>query len=193
MEQLPSSRIELIYPFLHCGVDYAELVLIADRKGRGCRLLESYICIFVCFASKAVHLELVTELTKETYMAALNRFIAFKGKPKSIYSDNATNFVGRYTELYTLLKDSEYVSDTFQEGIGFVFAPAHSHHFDGLSKAAGRSTKHHLRRILNLTHFTFEEMTICLYQIEAVLNSRPVTQLSHSIFMILPPLHQPIS
>lgn len=91
MGQLPSTRTELEYPFLHCSVDYAGPVLIADRKGRGCKLIKSFLAIFVCNAIKACHIELVTALSSEDYIATLNRFISCRGKPQSITSDNGTN------------------------------------------------------------------------------------------------------
>lgn len=178
MGQLPTSRTNLEFPFLNLTVDYAGPVLIADRKGRGCRLIKSYICIFVCLAVKAVHIELVTELTKEAYMAALYRFVARRGKPRSILSDNGTNFVGASNELHRFLQECNLASDMAQEGIEFSFVPPYSPHFNGLAEAAVRSTKHHLRRLLELVHFTYEELATLLVQIEAILNSRPLVPLS---------------
>ncbi|CAH2093707.1 unnamed protein product [Euphydryas editha] len=179
MGQLPASRSTLEFPFLNCSVDYAGPILIADRRGRGCKLIKSYLCIFVCLAVKAVHLELVTELTKEAYIAALNRFVARRGKPRSILSDNGTNFIGASNELYKLLQDSTIASDIAQEGIEFTFAPAYSPHFNGIAEAAVRSAKHHLKRLLKLTNLTYEEMATLLTQIEGILNSRPLTPLSN--------------
>ncbi|XP_059053100.1 uncharacterized protein LOC131847536 isoform X3 [Achroia grisella] len=129
-------------------------------------------------AVKAVHLELVTDLTKESYMAALNRFVSRRGKPRNILSDNGTNFVGTSNELQRFLHSSNVASDMVQEGIQFSFAPPYSPHFNGLAEAVVRSMKHHLKRLLKLTHLTYEEMSTCLTQIEAILNSRPLTPLS---------------
>ncbi|XP_052738351.1 uncharacterized protein LOC128198215 isoform X1 [Bicyclus anynana] len=129
---------------------------------------------------KAVHLELVTDLTKEAYLACLNRFTSRRGKPETIYSDNASTFIGASNELAQFLKGSvDYVqAQLAEQGINFKYIPAYSPHFGGIWEAAVKSVKHHLRRVLSLTHFDYEEMATCLAQIEAVLNSRPLTPLS---------------
>ncbi|XP_028156854.1 uncharacterized protein LOC114350305 isoform X7 [Ostrinia furnacalis] len=140
---------------------------------------------------KAVHIELVTDLTKEAYLAALNRFVARRGKPRSILSDNGTNFVGASNDLHNFLLESDLAYDVNQQGIEFTFSPPYTPHFNGIAEAAVRSTKHHLKRLLQLTHFTFEEMATCLTQIEAVLNSRPLTPISSDPldFSALTPSH----
>ncbi|XP_052741840.1 uncharacterized protein LOC128198804 isoform X2 [Bicyclus anynana] len=133
-----------------------------------------------CRFLKAVHLELVTDLTKEAYLACLNRFTSRRGKPETIYSDNASTFIGASNELAQFLKSSvDYVqAQLVEQGINFKYIPAYSPHFGGIWEAAVKSVKHHLRRVLSLTHFDYEEMATCLAQIEAVLNSRPLTPLS---------------
>jgi TRAP-type uncharacterized transport system fused permease subunit len=92
MGELPSTRVQPSRLFLTTGVDYAvpiSLLLGTTRtktKTKGC------IAIFVCFVTKAVHIEVVTSLTTEAFLAALRRFIARRGKPKAINSDSGTNF-----------------------------------------------------------------------------------------------------
>jgi hypothetical protein len=176
MGNLPRERVQLEYPFFETGVDYAGPVMISNRKGRGSVLIKSYICAFVCLATKAVHLELVTDLTKEAYIAALHRFIARRGKPQTIFSDNATTFQGACNEFARVLNGS--ISSQAADGIKFSFIPAYAPHFGGLWESAIKSIKHHLRRVLDQTHMTYEEMSTLLIQIEAVLDSRPLTPIS---------------
>ncbi|XP_073964467.1 uncharacterized protein [Choristoneura fumiferana] len=180
MGNLPEQRVHIDYPFINTAVDYAGPILIANRKGRGCQLIKSYVCVFVCLAVRAVHIELVTELSSQAFIAALNRFIARRGKPANIFSDNASNFVGTSNELARLLKSSSLEISKYasENSINFQFSPAYSPHFNGLAEGSVKSIKHHLKRVLALANLTYEEMNTLLVQIESILNSRPLTPLS---------------
>jgi len=99
MADLPSVRITQALPFVNTGCDYAGPILLKDAKVRKPRISKGYICLFVCMVTSAIHLELVTDLTTETFLAALRRFISLRGKCSKIYSDNGTNFIGAKRSL----------------------------------------------------------------------------------------------
>ena len=63
---------------------------------------KTYVCLYICFNTKPIHLEVVTDLTFESFPASLRRFICRRDKPHSIYSDNATNFSKANKELQQL-------------------------------------------------------------------------------------------
>lgn len=180
MGNLPESRVTPSLPFMVCGVDFAGPFLISDRKGRGCKITKAYLALFVCFSTRALHLELVSGLSADAFIQCLRRFISRRGYPSEIHCDNGTNFVGASNELATFLKLSNDPIASFaaNEGIKFVFSPAYSPHFGGIWEAGVKSAKFHLTRVLGNTHMTFEELSTLLTQIEAILNSRPITPLS---------------
>ena len=104
MGDLPQERVSCSRPFLNVGVDYCGPLHIKERRFRNRGKLKVYVSIFVCLSTKAVHLELVSDLTTEAFIACLKRFFARRGISKNIYSDNATNFVGASRELSELHK-----------------------------------------------------------------------------------------
>ncbi|GFV79406.1 SPRY domain-containing protein 3 [Trichonephila clavipes] len=88
MGDLPTHRVTPSRPFSVCGVDYAGPINILRYRGRGAKTTKGYIALFVCFVTKALHLELVSYLTSEAFIASLKRFCARRGAPKHIYCDN---------------------------------------------------------------------------------------------------------
>lgn len=132
---------------------------------------------------KAIHLELVSDLTTECFMAALKRFIGRRGKPLNLFSDNARNFVGASTKLSELGQYLQNNSDIIagrlaEDGITWHFIPSRSPNFGGLWEAGKKRIKFHLRRILGEAHLTYEGFLTVLVQIESILNSRPLCPLN---------------
>ena len=102
MGNLPRDRVTQSRPFLNTGVDYCGPFYIKEKKFRNRSKVKVYCAIFVCFATKDCHIELVTDLTTDTFLAALRRFFARRGKCLNLYSHNATNFVGANKEIKAL-------------------------------------------------------------------------------------------
>ncbi|XP_058456575.1 uncharacterized protein LOC131433973 [Malaya genurostris] len=183
MGDLPSFRVIAAEPFARTGVDYAWPFLL--KVGRSRTKLKSYVSLFVCMVTKAVHLELVTSLSADGFLAALHRFAGRRGNPSEIFSDNGTNFRGanrQLTELAELLKSQvleQRVGEFCQpRGISWKFNPPRAPHQGGLWEANVKCMKTHLYKVLNESYLSYEEMNTLLIQVEAILNSRPLVQLT---------------
>ncbi|XP_041988227.1 uncharacterized protein LOC121739739 isoform X1 [Aricia agestis] len=184
MADLPPSRVTPARPFLNVGVDFTGHVEIKLNKGKGVRTSKGYIAVFVCMATKAVHIELVSDLSTEAFLAALRRLCSRRGTPKNIYSDNGTNFVGASKFLKREYKDivssinHEVIDNISEMGITWHFNAPSWPSAGGLWEAAVKSLKQHLKRVMGDQKLTYEELITLLQQIEACLNSRPLCALT---------------
>ncbi|XP_063389660.1 uncharacterized protein LOC134675379 [Cydia fagiglandana] len=173
MGDLPSYRVAQLKAFLSAAVDFGGPFDIALGRGRGNKTYKGYICVFVCTSTKAVHTELVTELSSDAFLAALRRFVARRGRCNRLVSDQGKNFVGASNVLRRLVGDAATHSE-----IKFEFNPPGSPHFSGLAEAGIKAVKTHLARVIGSQRLTYEEFLTILTQVEALLNSRPLTPLS---------------
>ncbi|XP_011859384.1 PREDICTED: uncharacterized protein LOC105556885 [Vollenhovia emeryi] len=165
MGSLPLDRTGCRRVFSVVGIDYAGPIITAMSKDRGRKTNKSYIALFIYFSTKAIHLEAVSQLSSDAFIAALRRLAGRRGCPRKIYSDNATNFpVNEYCSL---------------NEIQWSLIPPHALHMGGLWEAGIKSCKY-LKRVIGETVLTFEELSTVLVQIEACLNSRPLCQFPSS-------------
>ena len=147
--------------------------------------------MFVCFVTKAVHLEVVSGYDSPSFIAAFRRFTARRGHCAELWSDQAKNFIGADKDLRAMLKESsEFSLQTAESltrlGTRWHFNPPAAAHFGGLWEAAVKSAKHHLKRVIGDHTLTFEELSTLLCQIEACLNSRPLWPLQDEPTDVLP-------
>ena len=150
--------------FEKVGVDYTGPFHFKYGHIRKPTVVKAYVCLFVCLSVKAVHLELVSDLTTDAFVAALRRFVARRSYPSLIWSDHSTNFVGANRELKELLDflHTQQVQETISEFcnckiIEWRFIPERAPHFFRLWESAVKSTKLHLSRVVGNVKLTFEE------------------------------------
>ena len=133
---------------------------------------------------KAVHLKLVSDLTTEAFLVCLRHFVSHRGKSTTMWCNHDTNFAGanrQLKDLYVFLRRREnedsIVSFCTVKGIDWIFIPERTLHFGGLWEAALKSAKRHLSRVVSETKLMYEELCTVLTQVEACLNSCPLTPL----------------
>ncbi|XP_055701660.1 uncharacterized protein LOC129800941 [Phlebotomus papatasi] len=184
MADCQTNRVRQYRPFTHTGVDYCGPFLLKPltRKGAPPKV---YISVFICLTTRAIHLEVAGSLTLEAFLAAMRRFTARRGIPSHIYCDNATNFVGGSRELDQLKQQftseqgqNTLINTTAEMGIKFHFIPPASPTFGGSWESGVKLFKTHFRRVAGNASLTQEQMNTLVTQIEGILNSRPLTDLS---------------
>ena len=189
MGQLPPTRLDPDYVFYNTGLDYAGPYLLKEGYVRRPVTIKCWMAVFVCFCTKAVHLELVKDATSESLVACISRFCSRRGLPHTIHSDNGSTMVGAKNELanlYSVLsttKTKNGISDyLLSQRVQWKLTPVKAPHFGGLWEAAVKAAKYHLKREIGQRLYTYDELDTILCRAEACLNSRPLgVMASHSV------------
>ena len=180
----PAEQIVESFAFQFTVMDYCGPFYTKDSTHK---LQKSYAAIFICFTTKAIHLEPVDNLTKEDCLDTLTRFTGRRGTPQAIYSDNSTTIIGAQGELQfrRLLRDEEFkdLINNFasQNHIDLFTIPPRTPNFGGLWETAVKSMKGYFYRTVGSTKLSTSAFITLLTQIEAIFNSRPLTALSTEI------------
>ncbi len=187
MGLLPAVRTTPAPPFENTGVDFAGPMTLRTGYTRKPVYLKAYVAVFVCMATKAVHLELCETLSTQDFLATLKRFIARHGCPAHVFSDNGTNFVGAAEEIRAIQKmtksekhNNNLMNFCSTTNITWHHTPPRAPHIGGLWEAAVKAMKTGLRKIIAPHPLTWSELTTVLAEVEACLNSRPIVPLHAS-------------
>ncbi|KAK0138794.1 hypothetical protein N1851_024656 [Merluccius polli] len=178
MADLPSERlVPDLPPFFNVGLDYFGPFEV--RRGRSA--VKRYGIIFTCMTSRAVHLEVACSLSTDSCINAIRRFLCRRGQARHLRSDNGTNLVGSERELREALKtlDQRKIHQTLmKEGVQWSFNPPTASHHGGLWECLIRMVRHVLCSVLNQQTLDDEGLNTVFCEVEAILNSRPITKVS---------------
>ena len=181
MGHLPANQTRPEAPFAIAGLDFTGPLITMRGNPRRPTLMKTYVCLFVCFSTKAVHLELCCDLSSDTFLEAFRRFSNRRGQPAHVYCDNGQNFVGavrKLKEVTQLLKSTELHGKVSllpaTQAIQWHFSPARSPHFGGLWEAAVRLMKLQLKKIVGHHRLTYPQLHSVIVEIEAILNSHHI-------------------
>jgi hypothetical protein len=153
---LPRERVEFCRPFAVTGVDLFGPLFLRER-------LKVWIALFTCFQIRAVHLEVVADLSEEAMLRAFRRFAGRRGWPSTVWSDHGTNFVALSKSLCSKLR--------------WRFIVERAPWWGGLWERLIQSTKNLFKRVLGRELLTWDELESVVVDIERVLNKRPISYL----------------
>lgn len=192
MGDLPSCRLMPQKPFNSTGIDYAGPIKYNNVPQRSHKVCpdKAYVVVFVCMTTGAVHLELATSPSTQNLLATFHRFISRRGKPEHIYSDNGGSFVAFAKALKVACARQE-IEDVigqfaYENKITWHFIPPLAPHMGGRWEAHVKIMKLHLKRTIGKALLKFEELNSLIIQIEGMMNSRPITEISSDPTDFLP-------
>ena len=182
MSNLPSSRLEPFLPaFSNTGLDIFGNFYVKVRRS----LVKRYGVVFTCFNTRAVHIEVINSLTSSDFICALIRFFSRRGRPKKIFCDNATTFVGAYNEITKTqeqLDQAKVMQFTRRLDIEWHFnTPLASHH-GGVWERIIRTIRKVIAAIIpSNVNLTDDQLTTYFCEAECIINGRPLTKCSDDI------------
>ncbi|XP_062538815.1 uncharacterized protein LOC134207114 [Armigeres subalbatus] len=176
MAPLPQARtVSHVRPFTYVGVDYFGPMLVKQGRSE----VKRWVALFTCLTIRAVHLEVVHNLTTESCKMAVRRFVARRGAPREIFSDRGTNFVGASRDLKEELKriNCNLASTFTNTDTQWRFNPPSTPHMGGSWERMVRSVKSALASISIGGKPDDETLRTFLIEAESIVNSRPLTYL----------------
>lgn len=177
MSELPECRFDCSRPFASVGLDYFGPFLVKKLR----KTEKRYGVLFTCLSVRAVHIEVAHNLEADSLLMALRRFIARRGHPTVIFSDNGTNMVGGEREIRESLAelDSNRIGDMLsQRRIQWNFIPPGAPHMGGAWERMVGSVKRAFRVISSGQVLTDEVLLTLFTEVESMLNGRPLTYVS---------------
>ncbi|GIY58540.1 hypothetical protein CDAR_607731 [Caerostris darwini] len=173
--QLPRDRVVESPPFAVVGIDFTGAITI-KAGDPSCKKV--YVALFTCAVTRAVHIEVVSDMSVKSFIYALRRFLSRRGGCKVIYSDNAKSFrcaceiIKGFKKIIVDPSVQEFISS---KGVTWKFIPERAPWWGGFWERLMKSIKDPLRKILGKALLTFEELTTIMTELECVLNNRPIT------------------
>ena len=179
MSDLPSFRVNQGQPFEVSAVDYFGPF---DMKTGYRRKKKAYGAVFTCLATRSTHVELVSNLTTQSFLLALTRFVSRWDQPKEMRSDNGSNFVGAANVLREMIEqwrddnvEKQQLKDfCSKNGFKWSFSTPLASHHNGCVESMIKSVKLVLNKIVQRNLLNEEEYRTVFAIITNCINSRPL-------------------
>ena len=167
MADLPEERLQYDkLPFDHVSADCFGPYSVKYRR----TTCKRYGCVFTCHNTRAIHIEKLEDLSCESFINGLRRFISRRGKPSLIKSDRGTNFTAAESELSKSMQKFD---------IDWQFLPAGASHMNGVVERQIRTIRKVFTGLLTEEQRLTDDILATLFcEVEGIVNSRPLTKVS---------------
>ena len=174
---LPEIRTRESEPFEVTGIDFTGAMYVRHMNSEA----KVYVCLFTCATSRAIHLEVVTDLTVETFLLAFRRFSSRKSLPQILVSDNASTYTAAAEDLQQLLKSDHLTEALGRRGVQWRFIPKRAPWYGGWWERLIGLTKMALKKVLGRSRVSLLVLQTLVVEVEAILNNRPLTYVSSEL------------
>ncbi|XP_073731871.1 uncharacterized protein [Misgurnus anguillicaudatus] len=180
MADLPPARLRLYKPpFYSTGMDcFGPFTVKIGRRNE-----KRWGIVFKCLTTRCLHLDLLESIDTDAFLMSLRRFIARRGKPFELLSDNGTNFVGGDTEMRTAYEamTPDLKQQLAEQQISFRFNPPSAPHFGGAWEREVKSVKQALKVVLKDQTVSETVLRTILTEAEGILNAKPLGYTSSDV------------
>jgi len=173
---LPEYRVKEDVPFANVGIDFAGPLHVESVTSSD--MYRVWVSLYTCCVTRGIHLDLITSLTTEAFLQNFRRFTARRGIPKLVISDNAKTFKSASKRLSRLLDIPEVQNHLLLHNVKWSFILEKAPWWGGFYERMIKSMKRCLKKTLGNASITYEELSTVLIEVEAVLNSRPLSYVS---------------
>ncbi|XP_006811861.1 uncharacterized protein LOC100373153 [Saccoglossus kowalevskii] len=173
---LQSCRVNITPPFTVTGVDFTGALHV--KSPETAKKTKSYVCLFTCAVTRAVHLELMPNLSTQSFLLAFCRFVARRSLPGKLISDNASTAANELNQLFDSPDVKQYLAN---KRIHWHFIPKRAPWYGGFWERLIGMTKNAIKKVLGRSYVSFEELRTVLTEIETTLNDRLITYVSSDI------------
>ena len=175
MANLPALRLApYTPPFYMTACDYFGPYNVKISRNKTAK---HYGVLFTCLNTRAVHSEMAVDLTTMEFLQVLRRFLAIRGRPAVILSDNGSQFVGAEKELRQMVSDinGEEVKEFYGEkGMQWKFITPGAPHQNGCAEALVKTGKSALKKAVGSQVLTPLELYTILLEVTNLVNQRPI-------------------